>query len=67
MIGQSLGPFKIEQELGAGGMGTVYKATDTKLRRGRKCGATQSSGAGPAFSRRASSATDCSVPVLSRC
>ncbi len=31
--GTSLGPYKIESALGAGGMGEVYKATDTRLNR----------------------------------
>ena len=31
--GTSLGPYKIESRLGAGGMGEVYKATDARLDR----------------------------------
>src|SRR5205085_1555607 len=31
--GSQLGPFRIETFLGAGGMGEVYRAQDTKLRR----------------------------------
>ncbi len=31
--GTSLGPYEIEAPLGAGGMGEVYKATDTRLDR----------------------------------
>jgi eukaryotic-like serine/threonine-protein kinase len=33
MIGQNLGNYKIIQKIGAGGQGTVYKATDQKLGR----------------------------------
>jgi eukaryotic-like serine/threonine-protein kinase len=31
--GEQLGPYRIEQEIGQGGMGTVYRATDTRLDR----------------------------------
>jgi serine/threonine protein kinase len=33
MIGARLGPYEITAKLGFGGMGEVYRATDTKLDR----------------------------------
>ncbi len=38
MIGTSLGPYKIIEQLGAGGMGDVYLGEDTRL--GRKVAIT---------------------------
>ncbi len=32
-VGTRLGPYEIAAQIGEGGMGEVYRATDTKLKR----------------------------------
>ena len=32
-VGTRLGPYEITAQIGVGGMGEVYRATDTKLKR----------------------------------
>ena len=32
-VGTRLGPYEIREQIGAGGMGEVYRATDTRLKR----------------------------------
>ncbi len=34
MVGTTISPYKVLEKIGQGGMGEVYRATDTNLNRG---------------------------------
>ena len=65
MIGTSLGPYKIIEQLGAGGMGDVYLGEDTRL--GRKVKARSISFRRSAKSSTAPITDPSSLSVWQRC